>query len=577
MASIRGSKVPISNKSQKENVSISATPSHVDTPSKSQEKVSSKAPATSLVTSPKKAISKGEATAPRRSLAREKTVVGSRSPTPSPSPDLMDLEMGQAPSKQPVMEFTHPLSERPTEVQERNDKASNPVAEHSDVLEASKHIDALEAHGFLSPEMIATLRARISQARNVAAIKPTAQVEPPPTKKATSPAAIKPTAKAEPPPTEKVTPAATIKPTTKAEPPPTEKVTPSATIKPTTKAEPPPTEKLTPSATIKPAALPKPFKERVVSIPAIEQAVAPKPLKVKAVVFSTTAPEPAASAAVQTAAGQARPNRSIAQKFANARAVIIGEHVHRTRFLTASLIKQFQSLSISDDDAPARTRATLNPFGPAKSTSPKKRVSSGPSLPAHLRGDAPPVDAGAAARAQYTGDVSSGYSQPQNPPAEATPVEAGTADPATHDPYTGSAPNVSSRLQLPPHLGEESIPVDIGRIHFAGRPGYSSVNAGAATHLQQGRRSSGLSLPPHLQGGTAPIDPGAAARAQYAPRDVLSTVPNGQVLTPFSAAQSAPSAAPVTRKSFPLTGFARLAEERKKGEDPLAVARKRGI
>ena len=85
--------------------------------------------------------------------------------------------------------------------------------------------------------------------------------------------------------------------------------------------------------------------------------------------------------------------------------VLIGEHVHKTRYQTAgSLTEDFEELSISGKK-PAKPAATslpsekskINPFGPAPAKG------KGPSLPAHLLNRAITADHGAAARVQYSG------------------------------------------------------------------------------------------------------------------------------------------------------------------------------
>ena len=89
--------------------------------------------------------------------------------------------------------------------------------------------------------------------------------------------------------------------------------------------------------------------------------------------------------------------------------VLIGEHVHKTRYQTAgSLTEAFEELSISGKKPakkPAKPAATslpsekskINPFGPAPAKG------KGPSLPAHLLNHATTADHGAAARVQYSG------------------------------------------------------------------------------------------------------------------------------------------------------------------------------
>ena len=93
---------------------------------------------------------------------------------------------------------------------------------------------------------------------------------------------------------------------------------------------------------------------------------------------------------------------------AEQKAFLIGEHVHKTRFLTgtvASLTKGIEKLSISEKEpikpvapsVPSIEKSKVNPFGPSPTTS------KGPSLPTHLLGQSISKDHGSAARAQYLG------------------------------------------------------------------------------------------------------------------------------------------------------------------------------
>ena len=95
----------------------------------------------------------------------------------------------------------------------------------------------------------------------------------------------------------------------------------------------------------------------------------------------------------------------IAQRLADQRKALIGEHIHRTRFQPPLqfLIEGFKKLSLHDctntesatgnSDATSMKllKATENPFGSSET----------PELPSHLRVQAPATDHGAAVRAQY--------------------------------------------------------------------------------------------------------------------------------------------------------------------------------
>lgn len=93
-------------------------------------------------------------------------------------------------------------------------------------------------------------------------------------------------------------------------------------------------------------------------------------------------------------------------------------------------------------------------------------------------------------------------------------------------------------------------------------------------------KSKGPSLPAHLLNQTPTADHGAAARVQYSGgNEILADVSNQQ-----SPAGITSTARPIGRNMINQTGFIALAEGRvkpvaagKKGEDPLLVARKRGL
>ena len=99
---------------------------------------------------------------------------------------------------------------------------------------------------------------------------------------------------------------------------------------------------------------------------------------------------------------------SIAKKFAEEQSafLIIGEHVHKTRYHTAaSLTEDFQKLSISDKRSVKLT--ATNPLTTRKSTifpfDPPQIEAKAPSLPARLMTQTTTADHGAAARVQHSG------------------------------------------------------------------------------------------------------------------------------------------------------------------------------
>lgn len=221
------------------------------------------------------------------------------------------------------------------------------------------------------------------------------------------------------------------------------------------------------------------------------------------------------SQAVVIPSSRAVARESTAKKLVSQRNVLIGEHVHRTRFQHAALREKFQDLNIAGQ--PSSTPAELNTDGLATSNpfGPSRPLATGPSLPAHLANNAAVTDLGAAVRAQYN------------------PSNAAKRDRATTQARTGPS--------LPAHLA---------------------------------------SLPPV-------VDAGAAARTQYNSADItsrgrgiLNPISNGY-LRSFPSSDSETSAASTTTaprtSMLNRTGFIGLAENQKKGDDPLLVARKRGM
>lgn len=131
---------------------------------------------------------------------------------------------------------------------------------------------------------------------------------------------------------------------------------------------------------------------------------------------------------IVTPTPHAEESRLIAQRLQQERNLIIGSHVHRSRFQRALLVEKFQKLKISEESA-SRLAQTAEPpvlpsisgrpteakaesigkstsfgsasFGPPKPTQSKRFRPAGPSLPAHLMSLPPVTEPGAAARAQY--------------------------------------------------------------------------------------------------------------------------------------------------------------------------------
>ncbi len=268
---------------------------------------------------------------------------------------------------------------------------------------------------------------------------------------------------------------------------------------------------------------------------------------------------------VATPSGKADPCESIAQRLVAQRAIIIGEHVHRTRFQHSALIEKFSNLQISEKTSTRLAKAkadglsTTNPFGPAKPAASQKS-GAGPSLPAHLAHLSPVTDPGAAVRTQY--------------------------DPSNASSSDRGATKVRTGPSLPDHLAHLSPVTDPGA---AVRAQYDPSNASSSDRGATNVHTA-PSLPAHLASVHPVTDAGAATRASYTSTDVtsrgrgiLNSVSNGQLRSFPSpdSATSAPSSLPAPRVSMlNKTGFIGLAENRaqaKKSDDPLLVARKRGI
>lgn len=274
-----------------------------------------------------------------------------------------------------------------------------------------------------------------------------------------------------------------------------------------------------------------------------------------------------------------RVTTGIAKKFAEERdAFLIGEHVYKTRYHTAaaSLAEDFQKLTISDETSVEATAASLptmenpdnepisdetpveataaslptieypnkepisvekeksktNPFGPP----PGKR--NGPSLPVRPLAQSVTADHAAATRNQHSG--------------------------------IGPSPDKDKGPSLPAHLLAKSTTTDHGA---AVRNQYSGISPPPD-------KRNGPSLPAHLLAQSATADHGAAARNQYSGGNaILNSTSNQQ-----SAEDTTLSMRPTRLNMINQTGFYALTENRatsvaagKKGDDPLLVARKRGL
>ena len=337
--------------------------------------------------------------------------------------------------------------------------------------------------------------------------------------------------------------------------------------------------------------------------------------------------------------GPAENPRGIAQRLADQRKALIGEHIHRTRFQPPLqfLIEGFKKLSLhdytntesatgrSDTTSTKASKATENPFGSSKS------LKSTPELPSHLRGQAPATDHGAAARAQYGMEKPLGAPKPRGsgpelplhlrnivpaadhgaavrrqygipdftvpgsktqsdtmavPEVVKTSPEAGRRSQAGGNTIPTARPSASPKVRpsLPAFLREQTVE-DTGaaaRAQYGGgvpAPATKKRASSATISKEENTARSRPQLPAHLRGQTTG-DPGAAVRAQYG--NVLAPVTNS--LKPSStASREAPSSPTKPRPGSKVntSGFIGLAQAArnvmKEEDDPIKIASSKGF
>lgn len=332
-------------------------------------------------------------------------------------------------------------------------------------------------------------------------------------------------------------------------------------------------------------------------------------------------------------------SRGLAQRLADQRKALIGEHIHRTRFQPPLqfLIEGFKNLSLhdytntesatgtSDTTSTKPSKATDNPFGSSKSKNPmlelpshlreqalatdhgaavrtqygiesplgaRRPRASGPELPHHLRNTVPAADHGAAVRRQYgIPDFTAPGSKTQ---ADTTTVpKASETSPQPH--RRSQAGTNASPTPRPPAANKP------GPTLPAFLRGQTAGDAGAAARAQYGGKAiapfmknqtpsstipeeenSGRSrpqLPAHLRGQTTG-DPGAAVRAQYG--NVLAPITNSpkpSSTTPGEAPLSPPK--PRRGSKVNSSGFIGLAQaarnSTKEEDDPIKIASSKGF
>ena len=352
----------------------------------------------------------------------------------------------------------------------------------------------------------------------------------------------------------------------------------------------------------------------------------------------TTSSFPARTVPLQPAGSGNNP-RGLAQRLADQRKALIGEHIHRTRFQPPlqSLIEGFKKLSlhdytntksatgVSDTTSTKPSKAMENPFGSSEfeTTTPglpshlhnlapdttygaavraqcdiekplgaPRPRGSGPRLPQHLQNLGPATDHGAAVRRQYgipdfaapeikiqTGSISVPKASETSHEPHGRSQAAATTSPAARP-----AASSKSGPALPAFLRGQTTG-DAGaaaRAQYGGKVPASSTNnlmSSSARPKEDRPTTSRPQLPAHLRGQTAE-DTGAAVRAQYG--NVLAPVTNS--LKPSTTAKKEePSSPTKPRRGSKLnsSGFTGLAQAARNSmreeEDPIKIASKKGF
>ena len=337
--------------------------------------------------------------------------------------------------------------------------------------------------------------------------------------------------------------------------------------------------------------------------------------------------------------GPAENSRGFAQRLADQRKALIGEHIHRTRFQppVQFLIEGFKKLSlhdytntesatgISDSKSTKPSKATENPFDSPKSKDPL------PELPSHLRKQAPATDHGAAVRAQYGIEKPLGAPKPRGSGPE-LPQHLRNIVPATDhgaavrrqygipdftapgsktQTNTIAVPKASETSPQPHRPSQAAANTSLtARPPASTKPGPSLPaflrdqtvrDAGAAARAQYGGKVTAPStnnrplsstipkednpprsrpqLPAHLRGQTAG-DPGAAVRAQYG--NVLAPVTNS-LKSSFTAPRKESLSPTKPRRGSKVnsSGFIGLAQAARKNmteeDDPIKIASSKGF
>ena len=274
----------------------------------------------------------------------------------------------------------------------------------------------------------------------------------------------------------------------------------------------------------------------------------------------------------------------IAKKLAEERdAFFIGEHVHKTRFhkTAASLTENFQKLTISDNTPVQATAASLPTIGNPTIDNPEDEVISDETSVEATAASLPTIEY--PVKKLISVEKEKSKTNPFGPPLDkrkgpSLPVHPLTQSvtenhaATTRNQYSGIGPPPDKRNgpSLPAHLLAQATTMDQGA---AVRNQYLGVG-----RLPVNGKDPSLSA--HLLAQSATADHGAVPRDQYTGgNSVLTSISNQQ-----SAEDTTLSMRPTRRNMINQSGFYALTENRvtsvaagKKGEDPLLVARKRGL
>ena len=254
-------------------------------------------------------------------------------------------------------------------------------------------------------------------------------------------------------------------------------------------------------------------------------------------------------------AGSANNSRGLAQRLADQRKALIGEHIHRTRFQPPLqfLIEGFKNLSlhdytntksatgVSDTTSTKPSKATENPFGSPQSTNLT------PELPSNVRNSTPASGYGAVVRAQYENEEPLGAPKPRGSGPQLPQHLRNVVPAADH----GAA--VRRQYGIPdfaaPETKSRTNPMSVPKAsETSPQPRRRSGVAANSNPMARPAASTkpGPPLPAFLRGQTTG-DAGAAARAQYG-AGVFASSTNKQVSSSTRPTEDRPA---TSRPSLP--------------------------